>query len=104
MAWMGTNAAKHVAAMDTIRDNPRYADVLQEAHGDLGFALWLALVDKRLSCLGVSHNDLADFCSRDLYEAGVGPREGAARCLANDDGFSMILQDGDVANRFYETS
>lgn len=92
MAWMGKDAAKHVAAMDTIRDNPRYADVLQEAHGDLGFALWLALVDRRLARLGVSHSDLADFNSRDLYEAGVSPREGALECLQGDDTYSMMFE------------
>jgi len=90
MAWMMKDAAKHVAAMDTIRNNPRYAGVLQEAHGDFGFALWLALVDRRLSGLGISHNDLDDFCTRDLYEAGVSPREGAAEALANDDTYSML--------------
>jgi len=97
------DAAKHVAAMDTIRDNPRWRDILQEAHGDPGFALWLALVDKRLASLGIGHSDLADFCSRDMYENGESPRAGALACLEGDDMYSMILRDGDVANRFYET-
>jgi hypothetical protein len=82
---------KHVEQMDRVRDNPRYADVLQEAHGDLGFALWLALVDKHLGSLGVSHSDLADFCSRDLYEGGVSPKEGALECLRGDDTYSMLV-------------
>jgi hypothetical protein len=103
MAWMMKDSAKHVEQMDRVRDNPRYSDVLQEAHGDLGFALWLALVDKRLASLGISHNDLADFCSRDMYENGESPRAGALACLEGDDMYSILLQDGDTANRFYET-
>jgi len=81
--------------MDTIRDNPRYADVVKEAHGDLGFALWLALVDKRLSRLGVSHSDLADFNSRDCYEAGDSPKEGAQECLEGDDTYAMFMRSGE---------
>jgi hypothetical protein len=82
---------KGIEALRTIRDNPIYADVLQEARGDLGFALWLALVDKRLSSLGISHSDLADFCSRDMYENGESPRAGALACLQGDDMYSMLL-------------
>ena len=103
MSWQMKDAAKHVAAMDEVRDNPRYVDYKNEASGDLGFALWLFFVDKRLASLGIGHSDLADFCSRDMYENGESPRAGALACLEGDDMYSMILRDGDVANRFYET-
>jgi len=88
---MMKDSAKHVEQMSRVRDNPRYADVLQEAHGDLGFALWLALVDKHLGSLGIGHSDLADFCSRDMYENGESPRAGALACLQGDDMYSMLL-------------
>lgn len=91
MAWMMNDPDKHLNNLEKVATLPAFASYRDEAHGDLGFALWLALVDKRLSHLGVSHSDLADFCSRDLYEDGVSPREGAARCLANDDGFSFEM-------------
>ena len=91
MAWTMKDPAKHVAAMDKVRDNPRYADVLSYAHGDLGFALWLALVNQHLSRLGITFNDLADFCSRDAYEAGTSPKEGAQECLEGDDLYSMLV-------------
>lgn len=94
MPWAMKDPSKHLDALRTVRDSARYADVLQEAHGDLGFALWLALVDKRLASLvGISHSDLADFNSRDLYEAGVSPKEGAWECLQGDDMYSMLLED-----------
>jgi len=85
------DSAKQVAAMDEIRDNPHYVEYKNEASGDLGFALWLALVDKRLARLGISHSDLADFCSRDMYENGESPRDGALACLQGDDMYSMLL-------------
>ena len=89
--WTIKDPAKNVAAMDTVRDNPRYAQYVKDASGDLAFAVWLALVDKRLHRLGIGYSDLADFNSYDLFEAGVSPREGAAECLANDDGFSIEM-------------
>jgi len=63
---------------------------------------WLSSTSVSLA-LGISHNDLADFCSRDMYENGESPRAGALACLEGDDMYSILLQDGDTANRFYET-
>jgi len=92
------DSAKQVAAMDEIRDNPRYVDYKNESSGDLAFALWLLFVDKRLRPLGVSHSDLADFNSYDLYEAGVSPREGAQECLEGDDTYSMFMRSGEFGD------
>ena len=91
MAWAGKDPVKHLAAMDAVRNSPRYANLLREVHGDLGFAVWLALVDHHLGALGITHNDLADFSSRDLYEAGTSPKEGAQAALENDDCYSMLV-------------
>lgn len=74
----------------------RYADHLRYADGDDRFALWLALVDKRvwqLSGHAVSLFDLADWNSRDEYEAGTSPVRGAYEALANDDVGACILED-----------
>ena len=38
-----------------------------------------------LKICGLTHSDLSDFCSRDLYEDGVSPREAAEECLEMSD-------------------
>jgi hypothetical protein len=91
MAWAMSDPEKQLKALDTIL-RPRYAEYVKEASGDLAFALWLALVDKHLSRLGVSHSDLADFNSRDAFEGGTSPKEGAQECLEGDDTYAMFMQ------------
>lgn len=50
------------------------------------FDRWFQQVDLEVQSLaGVSVTDLADFCSRDLFEDGVSPEEAARDALHEDD-------------------
>lgn len=63
------------------------------AHGGISYADWMAEVDRVLweKCQ-VGHADLADFCSRELYDGGCSPEEGAEEALSGDDMFSMFVE------------
>ncbi len=95
MAWKMADPEKHLKNLEAVRDKPCYALYVQEAHGDLGFALWLALVDRQLMRLGigVSYSDMVDFNSRDCYEADYTPKQGALECLENDDLGAALLRE-----------
>ena len=56
------------------------------------FEKWFILVDLEVQRRtgGVSVHDLADFCSRDLFEDGVSPEEAADEALAGDDLASLF--------------
>lgn len=52
----------------------------------LTFEEWMEAVDQEVFRLvSCSVHDLADFCSRDLYEDCVTPEEAALEALDNDD-------------------
>jgi hypothetical protein len=95
MAWKMADPDKHLAALELVRDNLRYAPYVQDAHGNLGFALWLVLVDRQLamSAIGLCYSDMVDFNSRDCYEAGYTPRQGALECLENDELGAALLRE-----------
>lgn len=61
------------------RYNTSYGDWMKAANR------WL------ISRLGISIYDLADFCSRDLYEDGASAEEAAITALENDDTGAMML-------------
>ncbi len=64
------------------------------ANGDPYFGLWLVLVDGRVRRFaGVAVTDLTDWMSRDCYEAGMTPREGAIEALSNDDLYAQHLEE-----------
>jgi hypothetical protein len=78
---------KVLAATDEFRENR--ADLIEQAGGDVRFALYLYLVD-RVMCrkIGLGHRDLADYTWRDAYENGTTPREAASDALENNDTFA----------------
>lgn len=51
------------------------------------FEQWFVLVDLAVQAKtgGISVHDLADFCSRDLFDDGVSPEEAADEALSGDD-------------------
>jgi hypothetical protein len=60
---------------------------------DPAFVVWLRLLERRvLSGFGVSCFDLADYCYRDAFEAGMTPREAALEALEGDDLFGPFLE------------
>lgn len=60
--------------------------------GDRDFAIFMMLVDRRLlRSIGLGVNDLADFNSRDCFDAGMSPVEAAQEALANDDTFCHLV-------------
>jgi len=64
---------------------------------ELTYRQWMIEIDKiLLNKLGVSTSDLADFCSRDLYDDGVSPEEAVLDVLENDDmdGLDIYLEMG----------
>ena len=53
---------------------------------ELTYGMWMVKVDSILwNTLGITTADLADFNSRDLYDDGASPLEGAQACLDEDD-------------------
>lgn len=57
----------------------------------MSFEAWLREVDKILvRKIGLTHSDLSDFNSRDMFEDGCTPADAASECLANDDTFSAF--------------
>jgi hypothetical protein len=57
------------------------------------FIVGLRLLERRvLSGFGVSCFDLADYCYRDAFEAGVPPREAALEVLEADDLYGPFLE------------
>jgi hypothetical protein len=86
---------KQAANLEKIRTSAQFASYREDARGDLGYALWLALVDKVMyRKVGLSANDLGDYNLWDLYEAGVSPADAAQECLDSDDTYQMFTRDG----------
>ena len=58
---------------------------------DLEYREWMSKIDRILrNTIGITTDDLADFCSRDLYDDGVSPFDAAQEALDNDDmGFEL---------------
>lgn len=55
------------------------------------YKLWMQQVDRELTAIcGLSSGDLADFCSRDMFEDGLEPYETAIECLEQNE-FPMEL-------------
>ncbi len=59
----------------------------------LTFEQWFRLVDLSVQSKthGISVHDLADFCSRDLFDDGVSPDEAADEALEGDDLACMFV-------------
>jgi hypothetical protein len=98
MSWLDTRPREMVdSAVETLsrQDDPRATELIErDAGGDVRFALWLALVDKRLrNAVGVGRNDLADWAYRDSYDAGDSPAAAAAEVLRADGTFAELLGD-----------
>jgi len=56
---------------------------------------WIAKVDRVLqNRIGLTHEDLADFCSADCWEDEMSPEEGAEECLLNDDTYASAVEEG----------
>lgn len=56
------------------------------------FERWLELVDLEVQrILGVSVHDLSDFPSRDTFDSGATPAEGAQAALEDDDLVSLVF-------------
>jgi hypothetical protein len=50
------------------------------------YEAWMRQVDRVISSkIGLTSEDLSDFNSRDLYDAGVSPEEAADECLSEQD-------------------
>jgi len=61
---------------------------------NLSFERWLELVDIEVEkILGVGLAELSDFPSRDTYDSGASPAEGARAALADDDLVSIVFGD-----------
>jgi hypothetical protein len=81
-------AAKLERMLETAPTHPacRRARDYAGPGADPAFVVWLRLVERRvLSGFGVSCFDLADYCYRDAFEAGMAPREAALEALEGDD-------------------
>lgn len=89
--WLSTKDPASVQdGVDRMRDRPDGRH-MQYARGDARFALWLALVDRRVGrMVGLSLFDLADVTLRDWFDDGMSPREAAEEALANDDTFAAF--------------
>lgn len=60
--------------------------------GNVRFALWLSLVDRRMSnSVGVTHRDISDWTWADAFEDEMSPREAAREALAADDTFGAMF-------------
>jgi hypothetical protein len=67
---------------------------LETAGGDEEFAVWLVHAHLKVSRFaGVGLFDLEDFNSRDLFDAGVSPGEGAREALENDETFGPMMEE-----------
>ena len=56
---------------------------------------WMKAVDIEVQRItgGISVHDLADFLSRDLYDSGASPYEGAMAALEGDDLAAMFMDE-----------
>ena len=60
----------------------------------LSFERWFELVDLEVErILGVSVHELSDFPSRDTYDSGATPAEGAQAALEDDDLVTLVFGD-----------
>ena len=76
------------AYLELIATSSRYANHLDYARGDVPFALWLALTDRRVTRrVGLGIFDLADTTLADFFEDGMTPAEAADAVLEADDTF-----------------
>jgi hypothetical protein len=96
MSWLDTRPRQVIdSAIEALsrQDDPKANQLIErDAGGDVRFALWLALVDKRLrNAVGVGRNDLADWGYRDSYEAGDSPAAAAVEVLRADGTFAELL-------------
>jgi len=70
---------------------------MNETRNGLTFKQWLKQVDSNLhGRIGLSHDDLADFCSYDCWNDEMSPQEGADECLSNDDIYAEPLANGEI--------
>ena len=99
--WLDTRPAQSVSdAVEAIvqaaqtQTDHRAVEAIRYSGGDARFALWLYLIDQRISRrYGLSLWDLEDWMSRDAYDAGMSPAEGAREAMGNDDiGAEMLAE------------
>lgn len=92
-SWLDHQPQEKIdAALVKFRRNPRYQRYLDDYNGDERFALFMALVDRRLlGMVGLTAMDMADFPSWDCYESGMSPADAAMECLYEQDGFDMFF-------------
>lgn len=64
----------------------------QTTRANASYTDWMKIANRWLVArLGISIHDLADFCSRDLYDAGASALEAAITALESDDlGATML--------------
>ena len=74
--------------LELVATSSRYANHLDYARGDVPFALWLALTDRRVTRrVGLGIFDLSDAPFADYFEDGMTPAEAADAVLEADDTF-----------------
>ena len=84
-------ADKLAANLMRVATEDRYDRHREYAGGDIPFALWLALVDRRVMLrVGVGIFDLADAPLADYFEDGISPREAAGLVIEADDTFGAF--------------
>lgn len=91
--YLSTKPASDVAAaVGAMRGAPTSRWMVY-ARGDARFAVWLALVDKRVARkVGISLFDLGDCTLRDWFEDGLSPSEAAGEALASDDTYAFLVR------------
>lgn len=96
--WLAEQDPEKLAeSIGILRAHPdAFAQYVDHATGDEGFAHWLYLVDRRVlrTTMGaVSMFDLADWASRDSYEEGLSPRDAVDAIREYDDLYDAFLSE-----------
>lgn len=77
----------YIDTLDPVRTDEllaKHGEILANRYGvtDQRFALWLGIVDQRLSMrTGMGHRDLADWTWRDAFDDGSSPSEAVQDAL-----------------------
>jgi hypothetical protein len=92
-AWLASKPADVVedAVAQLAADvRQRAVDVRSYAGGDMHFALWLSLVNKRCTTVtGLGVFDLEDWRWRDAYDSGASPKDALEDFMVETDLFGV---------------
>lgn len=102
--WIDTKPEHEVrTAIDALVEKGMWTQYIDYANGDERFALWLRLVDRRVQRMTkgvVTMFDLADWNSRDTFDAGCSPAEGVDAIADYDDMFASWMAETEYDGSF----